>query len=468
MTGQQIIAEIEAQPYEKFARCDNVYQIFEESARLFANETALIFLENALDFHSARRWTFTELFERVTAVANLFERLGVGPRDVVSLLLPAVPETHFALWGAEAAGIVNPINPALSVEVIAELLRAAGTKVLVAAPEHRQKADALRERVPELQHVLMTGGAFEAELARSPSTRRTRKIVPDDPAAYFHTGGTTASPKLAMQTHRNQVYIARCFENVFSRRGDVQTNGLPLFHVGGCFMSLGPWAAGAAVLMPTAEGHRNRDVVANYWKLVEHFKVTVVGAVPTTIGTLAGIPLGNADISSLECALTGGAATPIETIRRFEATAGVRLYQIYGMTESSAGGALSPRRAAPRIGAAGLRDPYAQMRIARVEPDGSPGADCKAGEQGVILLKGPFVSPGYKDARHDASAFTADGWLITGDLGYLDEDGYILLPGAAKDLIIRDVQNIDPSMLEERLVTCPGVESCAAIGQPDE
>jgi fatty-acyl-CoA synthase len=139
----------------------------------------------------------------------------------------------------------------------------------------------------------------------------------------------------------------------------------------------------------------------------------------------------------------------------------------YGMTEVHCYSTMNPLHGERRSGSVGLRLPYVQLRIADVAPDGTIRRDCATGEIGHVLMRGPQVTPGYLDRRHDKGAMLADGWLDSGDLGRLDADGYVWLTGRSKDLIIRGGHNIDPVVIEEALNRHPAVETAAAVGLPD-
>lgn len=478
ITSLADIERLESQPYEQWAPERSVYEIFRNSAERFPEHTALIFLPSATDLNTVTRISFAELFRRITAAANLFHRLGVGPHDAVGFLLPILPETHYVLWGAETAGIACPVNPFLSVEQLADLFQAAEAKVLVASPVLMEKAQAVHALVPGIRHLLQVGAPvadgildFVEELERSPSDRLIsgREIQPDDVAAYFHTGGTTASPKLAQHTHRGQVFTAHVMPTLFATEpGDIWVNGFPLFHVAGSVdLTLGPLAGGATVLVTTASGNRNPEVVANFWKILAHFRVTVGGGVPTTWCSVVNVPIEGADLSAMKVMFTGAAPMPTEIAARLEKLTGVSFHEVYGMTETSGIASIDPAFGKRRLGSAGFRLPYEQIRIVRLLSGGAIGEDSAPNETGLLLMRGPNVIPGYKDARYNPAAFTPDGWLITGDLGYFDQDQYLFINGRAKDLIIRGGHNIDPVVIEDVLAAHPGVECCAAIGQPD-
>ena len=219
-------------------------------------------------------------------------------------------------------------------------------------------------------------------------------------------------------------------------------------------------------MIPTPLGARNPNVVRDWWSIVERNKVTIGGAVPTTLAAIMNVPRDGHDLSSLKVFVSGGSTVPVELIRRIETEIGVPVVEGYGMTEVHCYSTMNPMHGERRPGSVGLRLPYTEVRIADVAGDGTIRGDC-AGTIGHVLMRGPQVTPGYLDPRHDKGAMLADGWLDSGDLGRLDADGYVWLTGRSKDLIIRGGHNIDPIVIEEALVRHPAVETAAAVGLPD-
>ncbi|HSV82170.1 MAG TPA: acyl-CoA synthetase [Ramlibacter sp.] len=484
------IQRLEETPLDQAMPARSTYEIFRNSARAFGEKTALTFLRSADPADATLRLSYAGLLAGIHQTANLLHRLGVGPRDAVAVLLPACLEYHLALWGGEAAGIVQPLNPLLTDEKLAALMTAARAKVLVAwgaegDSQYWSKALRLRGQVPTLAALLRVAphdepaapaappaGVLDFDLRlREPDDHLAsgRAIAPDDIAAYFHTGGTTGAPKLAMHSHRNQVFTA--WASVMLQRvgpDDVAINGFPLFHVAGVLPgSLASLAAGVEVVIPTTGLYRNREVLANYWRLVERHRATVLSAVPTVLAALANVPV-DADISSLRYCRTGAAPLAPELALRFERLTGLHVHESLGMTEMAGISTITPPGVHAEPGCVGWRLPHAQLRIVGLDAQGGASDhELPAGETGMVLFRAPNVIPGFVDPADTARAFTADGWLASGDLGWLDAQGLLHLSGRAKDLIIRGGHNIDPKVIEDALGAHPAVQLCAAVGAPD-
>ncbi|MGE0578821.1 MAG: acyl-CoA synthetase [Reyranella sp.] len=477
------IVELERVLVADRIRRRNVAEILRDAAASHGNRTAFRFLSGSGPGDPVRDVGYGEMMRRVTQAANLLHAHGIGPNDTVTLLLPGLPETFIALWAAEIGAVANPVNYFLDATQIAGIMKEAGARALIAAgasifPDIWPKVEAIRKAMPDLvvfrigNDKTVTGAVdFEAACARQPDDRllAPKSLDRDTVAALFHTGGTTGLPKLARHTHGALALMAWTNTAMFDLGpGTVLLNPLPQFHVGGSlFGGLAPIANGWTVVIPTPLGARNPNVVRDWWGIVERNRVGIAGAVPTTLAAIMNVPRDGHDLSSLRAFVTGGSTVPVELIRRIEREVGAPVIEGYGMTEVHCYSTMNPLHGERRTGSVGLRMPYTEIRIADVAPDGTIRGDCPLGEIGHVLMRGPQVTPGYLDPRHDRGATLADGWLDSGDLGRLDAEGYLWLTGRSKDLIIRGGHNIDPIVIEEALTRHPAVETAAAVGLPD-
>ncbi len=461
----------------------SVLDVFVASAERRPTATAITMLMTGAPDEQPRRVDYAQLLGMIRGAANMFSALG-GPAPGVAYMLPSLVETYVTLWGAETAGYAVPINFLLQADSIAELLRASGAKILVALGPHPEldiweKALALRDQVPGLILVRVSppgtppeDGAidFAAALAEQPRDRLTfgEPRGGDDVAAYFHTGGTTGVPKLVTHTHRGQLVAAFGGAAMCGYTpDDVLTATLPLFHVAGTIVAgLSAFMAGVELVVMSPAGLRNPAIVRDFWRLVAQHKATLVGGVPTAIGAVLQSPTQGHDLSRLRAGLTGAALLPPAVAARFKEATGCTLHEILGMTESSGLVSIDPLCGPGAPGSVGWPLPYTQVEMLRLTADGGLGEVCAPGEIGVITVRGPHVSPGYLDPRHDAGVFV-DGRLNSGDLGYKDEQERIYIAGRSKDLIIRSGHNIDPAMIENAMSAHPAVAVAAAVGMPD-
>ncbi len=482
---QADIVELEKVPVTERIGHRNILDIVRDATATHGPRVAFRSLAGTGASDPVRDVTFEALGRHVLQTANLLRAEGIGPDDTVTLLMPGVPETFFALWGAEIAAIANPVNYFLDASQIAGIMKEAGARALIAAdpsifPDIWPKVEKIQAALPGLK-VFRVGGAgsaplpgvieFEEAAAAQPADRLVapKPLDRDTVAALFHTGGTTGLPKLAQHTHGALALAAWTNVLVFDLGpGTVMINPLPQFHVGGSIVGgLSPIANGWTVVLPTPLGARNPNVVRDWWSMVERNKVTIGGAVPTSLAAIMNVPREGHDLSSLKVFVSGGSTVPVELIRRIESEIGVPVVEGYGMTEVHCYSTMNPMHGERRTGSVGLRLPYTGVRIADVAPDGTIRRDCDLGEIGHVLMRGPQVTPGYLNPNHNKGAMLADGWLDSGDLGRLDADGYVWLTGRSKDLIIRGGHNIDPLIIEEALTRHPAVETAAAVGLPD-
>ncbi len=488
----ECVRGLERVPLEQALPVASTYEIFRNSAHAFGDKAALTFLTSGRPEDTPIRWSYAQLLAGIHQTANLLHHLGVAPTDAVAVLLPGCLEYHLALWGGEAAGIVQPLNPLLTDEKLVSLMQTAGAKVLIAYGSDAEsgmwsKAMRIQGQVPTLTHVLRVAPHDEAEapavLPKGVLDFRTerereaddrlvsgRRIAATDIAAYFHTGGTTGAPKLARHSHGAQVFTAwACTQLQGIGAGDVGINGYPLFHVAGVLPgALTALSAGAETVIPTPSLMRNREVLANYWRLVERYKATSVSAVPTVLAALATVPLDGADISSVRYCRTGAAVLSPELAARFERLFGLHVHESLGMTEMAGISTITPPGVVGPAGCVGFRLPYAQLRVVAMDANGKPtDRELPRGEAGMVLFKSPNLFSGFLNAKDNEGAFTDDGWLVTGDIGWIDDEERLNLSGRAKDLIIRSGHNIDPKTIEDALSAHPAVQICAAVGAPD-
>lgn len=477
------IAAIEREGLAAFLPHASPFAIIEATAARYPDRIAIRHLTRVGAPETDVTLNYRDFASRIRQAANLFHKLGVGRNDAVAILAPHVLSTQIALWAAEVVGRACPINPTLSPDHVVGLLRASGARIAVVLGDNGD-IDIWSKLVPALRqsdmltHILDcdadrptdgSDGRFEDLLARENAEGFDFPVTRDDDAiaAFFHTGGTTGAPKLALHTRLNQAFVARSAALMYDLEPeDVLINGFPLFHVAGAFVyGLSVFSAGGAILIPTRLGMRNRAFVDSIWKQVERYGVTIIGAVPTVMSGLMAVPV-DADISGMRLTLTGGSPLPSELADAFERTVKKPVRNILGMTECAGVVTIEPFHGPRTPGSTGLRLPFTEVQAFRLASEIDFIKPCASGETGVIALRGPNVGPGYSEKSRNPGTFES-GWLVSGDLGHVDADGRIFITGRAKDVIIRGAHNIDPAIIEDALLQHPQVAIAAAIGQPD-
>lgn len=483
------LARLESIPLSDRDLPGSTYELIAQTARRHHDRTSLHLLPGGKGWDRPETWSYGELLRRIDQAANLYAALGLEPGGVVGLMLPNTGTTYSAFFGAQVIGVANPVNPMLATEHIVDIFRLTGARVLVApAPELDaavwRRACAVAAALPDLRALISVGGAVDDapprwagdfdELAAVQPRELTfdRRPGPADLAAYFHTGGTTGTPKVAPQTHANQVYVAWALaQHAMFAGASVMLAGLPLFHVNAVHVTaLAPFCSGGSAVSLGPLGYRDRAAMADFWRIVERYGITGFSAVPTVYAALPAVPDG-VEISSLRGGIVGAAPLPGRVRTDFESATGVPMLEGYGLTEATCVSVLAPATG-NRPGAVGLRLPYQRIKAVRVDDEGMPRGDCAPGEDGVLAIRGPSVFPGYLRAgltgpAPDPTGIVVDDWLITGDLGRVDPAGFVTLTGRARDVIIRGGHNIDPRLVEESLLGHPDILAAAVVPRPD-
>ena len=486
-------------------RCESqtVYDQLCKTCERFPANPAVSFQIKSDDGYKAQTLSWRELKKQVTQAANFFRTLSPQETPVIAYLLPATNETIITLMGGMTAGIVSPINPLLESEQIASILKQTGASVLVTLKSFpntdiAQKAVEAVAMAPnvksvveiDLRHHLQAPikwlvpfvrpkvsqtyacdvYPFQTSLAKANGKSLDfSQAQQNDVCAYFHTGGTTGMPKIAQHKHLGILYNGWANKNMFFTENDCVICPLPFFHVFAAHpIWMGCVASGAHLILPTPAGARGEGVIANFWKLVERWQCTVMISVPTMMAILMQKPL-NANISSLKTSISGSAPLPTELFTNFEENTGVKIIEGYGMTEATCLVSCNPPNGKTKIGSVGIPIPYCDVKILQINTNNELIKHCEIDEIGEICVSNPGVLAGetYTDPAKNKNTYIEEHYFRTGDLGRLDNEGYLWITGRAKDLIIRGGHNIDPAIIEEALCKHPMVAFVGAIGQPD-
>jgi fatty-acyl-CoA synthase/long-chain acyl-CoA synthetase len=500
MSMADVKAIEDEQSWEERDKPLTVFEMLSRTKDKFPNRPASSFQIFSGPTDKAETLTWAELHAKTAQAANMFRDMGVGEKDTVAYVLPNCNETLVTLLGSMVAGISNPINPLLEPEQISAILRETNAKVVVtlkAFPKTdvaQKVAEAVRH-APNVHTVLevdlvkyltfpkslivplirpkVTGTHhadfkdFNKELAKYNTTLDFEDSKVDRVAAYFHTGGTTGMPKVAQHLYSGMVYNGWLGDRLLFNEQDNIMCPLPLFHVFAVHVIMqAAISSGAHVVFPTPQGYRGEGVFDNFWKLIERWKISFIITVPTAVSALMQRPV-DADISTVKTAFSGSAPMPMELFKRFEQTCGVDIVEGYGLTEATCLVSCNPPTGDKKVGSVGVPLPYTDVRIIKATSDGP--VDCEIDEVGEICISNPGVFAGntYTEAEKNADLYHHEKYLRTGDLGRIDEDGYLWITGRAKDLIIRGGHNIDPAEIEEALLSHHDVAFAGAIGQPD-
>ncbi|MFC8384891.1 class I adenylate-forming enzyme family protein [Nocardia sp. NPDC057272] len=378
---------------------------------------------------------------RVDAAASVLHREGVRPDDVVAVVLPNRVDLVVALFAAWRLGAaVTPVNPGLTDDDIRYQVEDSGAAVVIG----------------EAGRPAITLDIAELTEHAGPVAATTSS---DDLALIIYTSGTTGRPKGVLLGHEN---LAAMCSMIIDSLGLNETDHslliLPLFHVNGIVVS---------VLSPLLAGGRTtiagKFSASGFFDTVEWVRPTYFSAVPAIYAMLVAQPDGpRPDNSSLRLAICGAAPMPGELIARFEQRFGVPIVEGYGLSEGTCASTLNPVAGQRKPGTVGI--PLPGQTVAIMDIDGVLSAP---GEPGEVVIRGANVMRGYLGRPTETAKTVVDGWLHTGDVGYFDADGYLVLVDRIKDMIIRAGENLYPKEIENALYRHPAVHEAAVVGVPD-
>ncbi|HZA84168.1 MAG TPA: long-chain fatty acid--CoA ligase, partial [Actinomycetes bacterium] len=464
-------------------------RLLDDAARDFPHAPALHF--------EGRTISYAQLAEQARRVAGALAGLGVGRGTRVGLVLPNCPQAVTALFGALRLGAtVVQNNPLYTERELGHQLADAGAEVVVCLDLVYERIKALRGRtairevvvtsvldeLPALKRTLAPytrrGKAASAAIAKDEPVRRWRELLgsapqgprepaevdPDrDLALLQYTGGTTGVSKGVMLTHHNlraNVEQVRAWFPDADPGREVMMAVLPFFHVYGltvCLL-LGVRLGAALVLQPRFE-------LDSVLSAVDRFRPTLFPGVPTMyVAVNNAVEKGGHDLSSIKACLSGAAPLPMEVAERFERFSGGRLVEGYGLSEASPVAIANPIYGKRKAGTIGMPLPDTLARIA--DPN-DPDRSLPPGEPGELAIAGPQVMQGYWNRPDETAAVLRDGWLLTGDMAVMDEEGYFAIVDRKKDLIIAGGYNVYPREVEEVLYEHPKVLEAAVAGVPD-
>ncbi|MEB3982209.1 long-chain fatty acid--CoA ligase [Mycobacterium sp. 663a-19] len=409
------------------------------------------------------QFTYAELDDAAARVATLLDRAGVRPGDRVGVMLPNTPAFAIAFYGIMYRGAVAvPMNPLLKAREIAFYLSNTGAGALFATPAFADEATAGATEAGA-QCWLVDDAALMKSIADLPAQESPVQRDDDDVAVILHTSGTTGKPKGAMLTHANLGRNCDVAVRTLVELGpdDVIMGCLPLFHVFGltCGLNAAVLAGATLTLIPRFDPRKALEVI-------QRDAVTVFEGVPTMYSALLSVAeeASPEATRSLRTCVSGGAALPVQVLTDFEKAFGCAVLEGYGLSESSPAAAFNHPHRPRKAGSIGTPIEGVEMRVVDLD-----GVEVPQGEAGEIQIRGHNVMKGYWNLPDATKAtITPDGWLATGDVGRVDEDGYFYIVDRTKDMIIRGGYNVYPREIEEVLYEHPAVAEAAVVGVPHD
>jgi len=458
------------------------------SAERYPHQVATVFF--------GARLTYRELKDQVDRFAAGLADLGVNRGDRVAILLPNCPQTIVAYYATLSLGAVAVLTNPLYVE--RELIHQwgdAGVETAVILDRLWPRVEKVRDQMP-LSRVVVTGiqdylpfprnllypikarrdGTWTPvprqegvipfkRLVRHAPTPPRVDVLPDDLACLQYTGGTTGLPKGAMLTHRNLVASVTQIRQFLLQGHEDATDKaiaiLPLFHAYGMngVMNLGVHLAATLVLLPLFD-------VTMLMEAIHTERPTFFLGVPALYSAVLNYPGGDKiDLTSIRVCFSGAAPLPVEVMKQFEARTGARIAEAYGMTETASVTHVNPRRGTRKYGSIGVPIVGTDARVVDLE---TGTRDLPPGQVGELVVKGPQVTQGYWNQPEETAGVLRDGWLYSGDIARMDEDGYFYVEDRKKDLIITSGYNVYPREVEEVLYQHSKVLEAAVVGIPSK
>lgn len=462
--------------------------LLKRAATQYPQQTACVFMGARLNYHALK--------EQVDRLAAGLHSLGIGRGDRVALMLPNCPQAIIAYYATLSLGAVTVLTNPLYVERELEYQWGdAGVDMVIGMDLFWPRIEAVRQKLP-IKQVVLTGiqdympffkrllAPFElrrqgkwVEVTYGETVHSFKKLIdahssppppvplePEELACLQYTGGTTGLPKGAMLSHRNliasltQIRSFLLYEH--GQAEDIALAIMPFFHVYGMngLMNMAIHLASTLVLIPQPEIKAIVDAIVAE-------RPTFFTGVPALFVALNNYrSIDQVDLSSIKAVFSGAAPLPVEVMEKFEARTGARIAEAYGMTEASSVTHVNPLKGQRKLGSIGVPIIGTDAKIVDLA---EPTKELDVGEVGELMVKGPQVMQGYWRAPEETAAVMVDGWLRTGDIARMDEEGYFYIVDRKKDMILSAGYNVYPREVEEVLYQHPKVLEAAVIGLPD-
>jgi len=412
--------------------------------------------------------SYSRLDEIANSIANGLRELGVEKGDKVCLYMTNCAEYIYCFFGVTRAGAVaTPINALLKAEEITYIINNSDAKALITQCKFEETANKFLPDCPRLKTIIISdaddaseGKISLATLMKADSSRPSVVVEPGDVAAIIYTSGTTGHPKGVELTHGN--YIADSQQTAEAAKMNGEDRFLcilPLFHVNAQVVTtMSPMYAGATMIL--LDGFSPKT----FLPALAQYKATAFSGVPTVYAILNSLPdAEDYDLSALRFCICGAAPMPVEVFNTFEKKYKAFILEGYGLSEGTCASSLNPLDGKRKIGSIGLPLHGQEMKIFDDSDNEMPH-----GKVGEIVVRGQNVMKGYYNNPEATTETLKNGWLHTGDLGHMDEDGYFYIVGRKKEMIIRGGENIYPKEAEEVLYRHPSIMEAAVVGIPDK
>lgn len=452
-----------------------IQDTLKKALKLFAKKEAIVCGDT--------RFTYQEFYNRINRLSNSLRNFGIGKDDKVSILHPNCHYFLEAYYGISNIGAVSvPINYRLSPGEIAFIMNDSESKILISDPQFSEVIDSIKDKIPGISRIIWTGKGRkskddrdiyyeELEGDKNFEIMNNELISEEDTAQIYYTSGTTGRPKGVVLSHKNvMTHALGTIAEIQLTDRDVWIHVAPLFHLADAWATWAiTWVGGKHILLREFDPKKVLEAI-------EKERVTITNLIPTMLNLMVNHPeVGKYDYSSLRVLLSGGAPIAPEVVRRIVETFKCDYIQTYGMTETSPYLTLSvlkdhlkrlPKDEQLKFKAKTGREFIAvDLKVVNER-----GEEVKRDEKevGEIIVKGDIVTKGYWKLPEETEKSIKDGWLYTGDMAVVDEEGYVTIVDRKKDMIVTGGENVYSTEVENVLYSHPAILECAVIGVPDE
>lgn len=433
-------------------------EMLDESCSTYPNNIAIVYNE--------KRLTYEQLKGAVKAFGNTLAKLGIKKGNKVAIMLPNIPEFIISYFATVKLGAVAvTINTLSTPYELRHLLSDSDSRALITTPKTKKRFEEVRGDCPLCEYLVVTEGdtgdaSIEEAVEAGPYKLEEIEISGDDPAVMIYTAGLTGKPLGAVLTHRNLSTQSLLLRNmIHANEHDRGLCLIPLFHSFGAVANmLGTLKIGSSIVM------MDQFKMDSIFKAIEEEGITYIAAVPRLfLGMFIYEGADAYNLDSLRMCITGGAAMPAEFFDTFEKKFGVRVLEGYGLTEASPVCSFSRIDMVQKPGSIGIPIPEVEAKVVD-----EVGAELPSGQEGELVVRGPNVMEGYYKNDRATAEVIKEGWLYTGDLARIDEEGYIFLTGLKKKrMIITSGFNVYPREVEDVLSMHSAVVSAKVVGKPD-
>ncbi len=417
-----------------------------------------------IDVTKNKQISYNKLNEEVNKLSNYLKKSGIKKEDVIAILLPNCNHYLLSYFAIQKIGaIAYLVNTKLKEDELIPLLNNSGTNYIITNNDFIKTIEKIKHKIENLHNIFnIENKDYNNNIKKQNNKFKVEHISPDDPSTLIYTSGTTGTSKGVLLTHKNLITnLEAVAERLNLGRDSIHLSMRPLFYVAGIF---------ATILLPLYYGGTivlyKKFSRTRFWKLIHKYKINFAELSTSMISILLNPPedITKYNLISLKFIGVGGAPLHKEIVTKFENHFKVPLFECYGLTESSCLTTYTP----PEIEKRKIGSPGIPLKTNKIKIVDEESTELKAGKVGEVLIRGPNIASEYYTKKEKKPKIFHNGWFDTGDLGYIDKDGYLYILGRKKELIKRGGENISPNEVDQIIYKHPKVKEACAVGVYDQ